>query len=44
MENSRQLIRNEISDLKERLKITQEKMQLLKEKIESDDLAIEDGI
>lgn len=44
MENSRQIIRNEINDLRERLKLTQDKMQLLKEKIESDDLAVDDSL
>lgn len=44
MENARQIIRNEINDLRERLKLTQDKMQILKEKIESDDLAVDDSL
>lgn len=44
MENARQIVRNEINDLKERLKFTQDKMQLLKDKIETDDLAADDAL
>ncbi|CAF0861815.1 unnamed protein product [Brachionus calyciflorus] len=44
MENARHLIRNEINDLKERLKMTQEKMNLIKDKIETDEIANEDTI
>lgn len=44
LENARNRIRNEIRDMKDRLKLTQEKLQLLKEKAETEDLAVEDVI
>lgn len=44
LENARNRIRNEIRDMKDRLKLTQEKVQLLKEKVEPDELIVEDPI
>ena len=44
LESARNRIRNEIRDMKDRLKLTQEKLQLLKEKVETEDLVVEDTI
>ncbi len=37
-------MRNEIRDLKDRLKLAQENMQYLKEKVETDDMGFDDAI
>ena len=37
-------IRNEIRELKDRLKLAQENMQSLKEKVEAEEMTIEDNI
>ena len=37
-------IRNEIRELKDRIKLTQEKIQLLKDKVDTEDLVIEDAM
>ena len=37
-------VRNEIRDLKDRLKLAQENMQYLKEKVETDDMGFDDAI
>lgn len=44
LESARNRIRNEIRDMKDRLKLTQEKLQSLKEKVETEDLVVEDTI
>lgn len=44
LEIARNRIRNEIREIKDRLKLTQEKLQLLKEKAETDDLVVEDAL
>jgi peptidoglycan hydrolase CwlO-like protein len=37
-------IRNEIRELKDRLKLAQENMQSLKEKVEAEEMTIEDNV
>lgn len=44
LESARNRIRTEIKDMKDRLKLTQEKLQTLKEKAETEDLVVEDAI
>lgn len=44
LESARNRIRSEIKDMKDRLKLTQEKLQTLKEKAETEDLVVEDAI
>lgn len=44
LESARNRIRSEVREMKDRLKLTQEKLQLLKEKAETEDLVVEDAI
>ena len=43
LQQAKEKVRNEIRDIKDRLKLAQENMQTLREKIESDELVIEDA-
>lgn len=43
MQNARAKIRKEIKELKDKLKIAQENIQILKDKVEAEELAIEDS-
>ena len=44
MQNAKIKVRNEIRELKDRLKLAQENMQFLKECIETDELVSEDAV
>ena len=44
MQSSKLKIRNEIRELKDRLKLAQENMQIIKEKVEAEELASTIGI
>jgi hypothetical protein len=44
MQNAKAKVRNEIRELKDRLKLAQENMQLIKEKVDAEEMLAEEGI
>ncbi len=44
MQNAKTKIRNEIRELKDRLKLAQENLQMIKEKVEAEEMLIDEAV